>query len=135
MNINTIGDLLRITEVELLAYKNFGETSLNEIKGMLESRGLRLGMAIEGKTLLPFIQEVQETESDIDPELLNKSLADSEMSVRARKCLNHLNIRTVGELILKTEDELLGVKNFGVTSLTEIKQILEKLGLNLRKLD
>jgi DNA-directed RNA polymerase subunit alpha len=102
---------------------------------MLESRGLRLGMAIEGKTLLPFIQEVQETESDIDPELLNKSLADSEMSVRARKCLNHLNIRTVGELILKTEDELLGVKNFGVTSLTEIKQILEKLGLNLRKLD
>ena len=135
MNINTIGDLLRITELELLGYKNFGETSLTEIKNMLESRGLRLGMAIEGKTLLPVIQEAQETESDIDPELLNKSLADSEMSVRARKCLNYLNIRTVGELILKTEDELLGVKNFGVTSLTEIKQILEKLGLNLRKLD
>jgi DNA-directed RNA polymerase subunit alpha len=135
MNINTIGDLLMITETELLAYKNFGETSLSEIKIMLESKGLRLGMVIEGKIPLPVIQEIQEPESDIDPELLNKSLADFEMSVRARKCLEHLNIRTIGELILKTEAELLGVKNFGVTSLTEIKQILESLGLNLRKLD
>jgi DNA-directed RNA polymerase subunit alpha len=135
MNINTIGDLLRITEVELLAYKNFGETSLSEIKNTLESRGLRLGMAIEGKTPLPVIQETQETESDIDPELLNKSLADFEMSVRSRKCLGYLNIRTIGELILKTEAELLGVKNFGVTSLTEMRQILEKFGLSLRKLD
>jgi DNA-directed RNA polymerase subunit alpha len=136
MNLNTIGDLLRISEIELLAYKNFGETSLNEIKNMLESKGLRLGMAVEGKTPLPVIQqEAQEIESDIDPELLNKSLTDFEMSVRARKCLDHLNIKTIGDLIIKTEAELLGVKNFGVTSLTEIKQILEKTGLNLRKLD
>ncbi len=135
MNLYTIGDLLRITESELLAYKNFGETSLIEIKVMLESKGLRLGMAIEGKTPLPVIQETQKTETDVEPELLNKPVADFGMSVRARKCLDFLNIKTIGELILKTEAELLGVKNFGVTSLTEIKQILEKLGLSLRKLD
>jgi DNA-directed RNA polymerase subunit alpha len=135
MNINTIGDLMRITEIELLAYKNFGETSLNEIKHMLESKGLRLGMAVEGKNLPSILQDAQEPESDIDPELLNRLLTEFEMSVRARKCLEHLNIRTIGELIAKTEAELLGVKNFGATSLIEINQILEPLGLNLRKLD
>lgn len=135
MNINTIGDLLRITETELLAYKNFGETSLNEIKHVLELKSLRLGMAVEGKKLPPIMQEMEESEFDIDPELLNKSLNDFEMSVRARKCLEHLNIRTIGDLISKTEDELLGVKNFGVTSLNEIKQILDSVGLGLRKLD
>jgi DNA-directed RNA polymerase subunit alpha len=135
MNINTIGDLLKITEAELLAYKNFGETSLNEIKKMLESKGLRLGMALESQTPLPLIEETSKAESNVAPEILNKPLADFEMSVRARKCLDFLNIKTVGELITKTEAELLGVKNFGVTSLTEIKQILEKMGLSLRKID
>jgi DNA-directed RNA polymerase subunit alpha len=135
MNLNTIGDLLRITEAELLAYKNFGETSLTEIKAVLETKGLRLGMAIEGQTPLPPMQETPKIESDVDPELVNKPLANFEMSVRARKCLDYLNIKTIGELISKTEAELLGVKNFGVTSLTEIKQVLEKAGLSLRKLD
>jgi DNA-directed RNA polymerase subunit alpha len=135
MNLNTVGDLLKISETELLAYKNFGETSLTEIKGMLESKGLRLKMSVEDKTLSPVLQEVQSSQSDIAPELLNKSLADFEMSVRARNCLKFLNIKTIGELISKTEAELLGVKNFGVTSLIEIKQVLEGLGLGLRKLD
>ncbi|MGA2915113.1 MAG: DNA-directed RNA polymerase subunit alpha C-terminal domain-containing protein [Sedimentisphaerales bacterium] len=137
MNINTIGDLLRISETELLAYKNFGETSLTEIKAMLETKSLRLGMAAEGKLMTLISQETADetTESTISPELLNKPLVDIEMSVRARKCLDTLNIKTIGDLISKTEDELLGVKNFGVTSLTEIKRVLEPLGLSLRKLD
>ena len=46
MNIYTIGDLLNITEAELLSYKNFGETSLREIKIILEAKGLFLGMAL-----------------------------------------------------------------------------------------
>src|SRR3954465_3003890 len=48
MNIRTLGDLLRTSEQELLSYKNFGETSLNEIKALLASKGLRLGQAAEG---------------------------------------------------------------------------------------
>src|SRR4051812_2436068 len=47
MNIRSIGDLLRTGEQELLSYKNFGETSLNEIKALLASKGLRLGQAVE----------------------------------------------------------------------------------------
>src|SRR3954453_11607789 len=48
MNIRNLGDLLRTTEQELLSYKNFGETSLNEIKAMLASKGLRLGQNVDG---------------------------------------------------------------------------------------
>src|SRR5438034_9904796 len=48
MNIRTLGDLTRTTEAALLASKNFGETSLQEIKEMMSSKGLRLGMALEG---------------------------------------------------------------------------------------
>src|SRR6476469_8841440 len=47
MNIRSLGDLLRTTEQELLSYKNFGETSLNEIKALLAQKGLRLGQAAE----------------------------------------------------------------------------------------
>ena len=47
MNIRTVGDLMKITETELLSYKNFGETSLKEIKVILATKNLRLGMALE----------------------------------------------------------------------------------------
>jgi len=49
--------------------------------------------------------------------------------------LQRLNINTVGELASRTEDELLGCKNFGTTSLNELKQILNSFGLGFRKLD
>ncbi|MDO8302784.1 MAG: DNA-directed RNA polymerase subunit alpha C-terminal domain-containing protein [Sedimentisphaerales bacterium] len=133
MNIRTIGDLLRTTEVELLAYKNFGETSLTEIKSILNSKNLRLGMAIEDKTLAA--QKTDATAANASDELLSKTVEDFEMSVRAKKCLQRLNIRTIGEIVSRTEAELLGCKNFGVTSLNEIKQKLTLLGLSLRNLD
>src|SRR2546423_12273524 len=47
MNIKSLGDLLRTTEQELLSYKNFGETSLNEIKALLAQKGLRLGQSVD----------------------------------------------------------------------------------------
>src|SRR5277367_2750974 len=47
MNIRSLGDLLKTSEQELLGYKNFGETSLNEIKALLAQKGLRLGQAAE----------------------------------------------------------------------------------------
>ena len=135
MNINTIGDLLNITEVELLSYKNFGETSLREIKSVLEAKGLHLGMALEEKQVA-----AEETFEHRDTEgenqgLSNKSVDDLQLSVRARKCLQKLNLRTIGELIRKTDAELLGVKNFGATSLNEIKKNLANIGLSLRTLD
>src|SRR4051794_16375882 len=53
MNLRSLGDLLRTTEQELLSYKNFGETSLNEIKALLASKGLRLGQAAEDGKAAP----------------------------------------------------------------------------------
>ncbi|GAI47778.1 unnamed protein product, partial [marine sediment metagenome] len=135
MNIETIGDLLNITEVELLSYKNFGETSLREIKVVLESKGLHLGMALEEKQLVVAETFDRSGEEEEDEGLLSKPVDDLQLSVRARKCLQKLNIRTIGDLIRRTDAELLGVKNFGVTSLNEIKKAIGNLGLSLRSLD
>ena len=132
MNIRTLGDLLNISEVDLLSFKNFGETSLREVKCILESKNLQLGMALEDKQL----QTVDVPErSPEDQGILNKSVDDMQLSVRSKKCLQKLNIRTLGELTRTTEAELLGCKNFGVTSLNEIKRTLSNFGFSLRSLD
>ena len=133
MNIHTVGDLLRTSESELLSYKNFGETSLQEIKQILEIKEMRLGMAIDDKDASNPIDP--EIASQAGPEILNKTMDDLGLSVRARRALDRLGVKTVLELISKTEAELLGCKNFGVTSLNEIKERLEGLGLGLRKLE
>jgi len=135
MNINTLGDLMHITEVELLSYKNFGETSLREIKAILESKGLHLGMALEEKQLSSAEITERSLIEDEDEELLNKPADDLRLSVRARKCLQKLNIRTLGDLTDRTDAELLGCKNFGMTSLNEIRKAISKIGLSLRTLD
>jgi DNA-directed RNA polymerase subunit alpha len=133
MNIRTLGDLLNITEAELLSYKNFGETSLREIKVILEQKGLHLGQALEDKQF-----QAEPTPEQAVPEdqgLMNRPADELQLSVRARKCLQKLNIRTLGELVRTTDAELLGCKNFGVTSLNEIKRMLAGFGLSLRTLD
>ncbi len=135
MNIRTLGDLLKTTEQELLSYKNFGETSLNEIKALLAAKGMRLGQALEpGELPLGRRQPVALPEN-VSPDILSKMVADMELSVRSRKALQRLNINSVGELAQRTEQELLACKNFGQTSLNEIKHQLTQYGLSLRKLD
>ena len=63
--------------------------------------------------------------------LLNMSVNEIELSVRAANCLNNANISTVGELASKTEADMLKYRNFGKKSLTEIKEKLVQLGLSL----
>jgi DNA-directed RNA polymerase subunit alpha len=136
MNISTLGDLLKISESELLSYKNFGETSLMEIKEILEPRNLHLGMNLDELQQDKDSSEENSNEQNAEnQELLDKTLDELKLSVRARKCVERLNLRNIGELVQKTEAELLGVKNFGVTSLNEIKEALNGLGLSLRKLE
>jgi DNA-directed RNA polymerase subunit alpha len=135
MNIKALGDLLRTTEQELLSYKNFGDTSLNEIKALLASKGLRLGQAAEESKGAAALRRPGATPANVPVEVVAKSVADLELSVRSRKALQRLNITTLGELTQKTEAELLGCKNFGQTSLSEIKQQLGSFGLSLRKLE
>ncbi len=134
MNIITLGDLLNISEIELLSYKNFGETSLREIKSLLDTKNLHLGMALEEKMPSAETSEFSVAE-DKDDQLLSKSIDDLQLSVRARKCLHKLDLRTLDDLTRRTEAELLGCKNFGVTSLNEIKKAICNLGLSLRTLD
>ena len=63
--------------------------------------------------------------------LLNMSVNEIELSVRAANCLNNANITTVGELAQKTEADMLKYRNFGKKSLNEIKDKLKDLGLCL----
>jgi len=133
MNIRTLGDLLKVTESELLAYKNFGETSLQEIKVILNSKNLRLGQLLEDRNHT--FRSPLEEEPKVDDEQMATPVAELELSVRSRKGLQRLNILTLGDLVNCTEAELLGCKNFGMMSLNEIKQCLKERGLSLRKLD
>lgn len=135
MNINSLGDLLRISEAELLSYKNFGETSLNEIKAMLKQKNLRIGqLKEEQQQQAPRQASVpRKAPGDGQPEIMSKFLSEIELSGRSRKCLQRLNLVTIGDLIIKTEAELLATKNFGQTSLNEIKIKLGEMGLALRR--
>jgi DNA-directed RNA polymerase subunit alpha len=131
MGIETLGDLTRTSEQELLASKNFGETSLVEIREMLHSKGLDLGQ---------FAHERLEQEPTFDADalspdekaLLDRPIAELNLSVRARKCMVRLGLSTVGELVRRTGDDLLECKNFGVTSLNEVREKLTAHGLRLR---
>ncbi len=64
-------------------------------------------------------------------EHLDKSVEELELSVRSYNCLKNANIRTIRELVQKTEPEMLKTKNFGRKSLNEIKEILSSMGLSL----
>src|SRR6266498_1422289 len=81
--------------------------------------------------------EFEEAETKQDDEksklkkLLNMSVNEIELSVRAANCLNNANITTVGQLAMKTEAEMLKYRNFGKKSLNEIKEKLAGLGLSL----
>jgi DNA-directed RNA polymerase subunit alpha len=135
MQIRTLGDLLKITEAELLSYKNFGEQSLVEIKAMLSQKGLRLGQGLEAGSRGGIRKDILDELKAVVPEaVLNKPISSLELSVRARKALQLLNIATIGELASRTEAELMGVKNFGATSLHEIRERLAQHGLTLRQL-
>jgi DNA-directed RNA polymerase subunit alpha len=73
----------------------------------------------------------QDEEKSKMKKLLNMSVNEIELSVRAANCLNNANITTVGQLAMKTEQEMLKYRNFGKKSLNEIKDKLQALGLSL----
>ncbi|REJ68388.1 MAG: tetratricopeptide repeat protein [Planctomycetota bacterium] len=131
MGIMTLGDLARTTEQELLASKNFGETSLVEIRDMLSSKGLRLGeLSHERREVEPVFEP--ESLSDDERAVHDRPITDLNLSVRARKCMVRLGISSMGDLLRRTGDELLECKNFGVTSLNEVREKLTQQGLKLR---
>jgi DNA-directed RNA polymerase subunit alpha len=138
MDVRSIGDLLRISESELMAYKNFGETTLTEIKHMLHTNGLRIGQALhqqQSAAREEVYNQLAEAQGEEAVGILANNVDDLNLSVRSRKALDLLEINTIGDLVARTEAELLGIKNFGATSLDEIKEKLTENGLGLRSLD
>jgi DNA-directed RNA polymerase subunit alpha len=85
------------------------------------------------KNAIEFEQETRREDDDKAKmrKLLNMSVNEIELSVRAANCLNNANITTVGQLAMKTEQEMLKYRNFGKKSLNEIKEKLAALGLSL----
>ncbi|MGB9603019.1 MAG: DNA-directed RNA polymerase subunit alpha [Verrucomicrobiia bacterium] len=77
------------------------------------------------------VVEKQDDEKAKLRKLLNTSVNEIELSVRAANCLNNANITTIGQLAMKTEQEMLKYRNFGKKSLNEIKEKLAALGLSL----
>ena len=131
MGIKTLGDLTKVSESEMLNSKNFGETSLVEIREMMANKGLSIGQFSHDKT-----EELEPLDtSNMTPDeqaLIERPISDLNLSVRARKCMTRLGLATIGELIRKSGDDLLECKNFGVTSLNEIREKLTQTGLKLR---
>lgn len=76
-------------------------------------------------------QDEEENQNDQLLDLLDKSIEELELSVRAYNCLKNANIKTLAELCMKTDAEMLKTKNFGRKSLEEIKKVLQELGLSL----
>ncbi len=128
MNINTLADLTKITEADLLSYKNFGETSLNEIKHVLSQKGLRLGQTLEeNKTT----EELAGIEVERDDDGTSKLISDLPLSTRCKSALKKSNIETIGDVLVKGESELLedGLKQ---AYIDELVANLKEQGFELR---
>ena len=103
-----------------------------------DALGLAAKLMKDHMTIFINFEEITEateepTERSLDrvSDQLNRSVEELELSVRSYNCLKNAGIQTIGELVQKTESEMLRTKNFGRKSLNEIKEILNKMGLSL----
>ena len=99
---------------------------------MMANKGLRLGQSLEEGAQQDMFRRPTQALSEQEQAVLNKPVTDLNLSVRARKCMNRLGINTLGDLVQRTADELLESKNFGMTSLNEVREKLQAYGLTLR---
>jgi DNA-directed RNA polymerase subunit alpha len=139
MNIRTLGDLVRTSESTLMSYKNFGETSLKEIKDMLAAKGLKLGQALDDAsaelgTFTSARAPWSTPPADASDEVLATPVTQVEFSIRVRRVLDTLHIQTLGDLASKTEVDLMSCSNFGQTSVNEVHAKLSEYGLKLAEL-
>jgi DNA-directed RNA polymerase subunit alpha len=129
----------QITDYDKLTFEVWTDGSI------VPEDAVAYGAKILKEQMSPFINfeeepEPLEEEVEVKEERLNENLfrpvSELELSVRSANCLKNANIKLIGELVQKTEAEMLKTKNFGRKSLNEIKGILEGMGLSLgMKLD
>ncbi|NWG03695.1 MAG: DNA-directed RNA polymerase subunit alpha [Syntrophaceae bacterium] len=131
----------QITDYDKLTLEVWTDGSLNPeeavahaAKIMKDQLSIFITFEEEEETEISYSEEEGEKET-INENLL-RSVDELELSVRSANCLKHANIKLIGDLVQKTEAEILATKNFGRKSLNEIKEILSEMGLNLgMKLD
>lgn len=124
MNIFTLGDLLRITEPEMLRYKNFGETSLKEVREMLAARNLRLGM----------YREVEERSiSKADQKVLGENIDKLELSPKTQQVLDAIGVARIGDLAQYTDMDLYKIYGSGQSLVQELSTALGSFGICLNK--
>lgn len=137
LGANTLADLVMKSEEDFLGIQNFGRTSLRELKEFLSSKGLSLsaGGGIPGG---PVEMEMGGEEAapvpagPVPDELLKKNLSDFEWSGRIRKVYEKMGLVTIGDLLARSERDLLKSKNLGVTSIKEIRKKLASVGIAMR---
>jgi DNA-directed RNA polymerase subunit alpha len=129
----------QITDYDKLTLEVWTDGSLNPEEAMAYAAKilkdqLSIFITFEEEEEIEGAKDQEETEGL--NENLFRSVDELELSVRSANCLKHANIKLIGDLVQKTEAEILATKNFGRKSLNEIKEILAEMGLSLgMKLD
>ncbi len=130
----------QITDYDKLILEVWTDGSLNPEEAVAHSAKILKDQLSIFITFEEEEEEMSYPEDDEEKEAFNENLLRSvdelELSVRSANCLKHANIKLIGDLVQKTEAEILATKNFGRKSLNEIKEILTEMGLSLgMKLD
>jgi len=118
-NINYIGELVAKNDEDIMEILHHSKKYLQEIKVRLWLIGLCTGLKVKVLKI--------NSESPVEDENIYLSVETIHLSVRAANCLREANIRTIPELLLKTDDELLVIPHFGRKSLDEIRNALAEL--------
>jgi DNA-directed RNA polymerase subunit alpha len=135
--VNYVVDAARVgqeTDYDKLTIDLWGNGCVKPSEAMgLAAKLLKdhLAIFINFEEETPVEELTVDTERETINEHLNRSVDELELSVRSYNCLKNANIQTIGELVQKTEAEMLRTKNFGRKSLNEIKEILTTMGLSL----
>jgi DNA-directed RNA polymerase subunit alpha len=136
MNIFTLKDLITKTEQELLSYKNFGETSLKEIRAMLAKKGLHLGMTrVEEQPLADRIKmnaQLYSEEREYSLDELDTSIEDLDLSYRTKSALHKMGFESLRDITMRTGTDLESNPNFSAACLQELNALLEEKGLSYR---
>ncbi len=136
MGIFTLRDLITKTEQELLGYKNFGETSLKEIRAMLAKKGLHLGMTrVDEQPLADRIKmntQLMNLDSNYTMQQLDISLEDLNLSYRTKSALHKMGFESLRDITMRTGRDLESNPDFSPACLQEVNALLEERGLSYR---
>ncbi|MBF0245040.1 MAG: tetratricopeptide repeat protein [Planctomycetes bacterium] len=136
MGIYTLRDLITKTEEELLTYKNFGDTSLKEIRAMLTKKGVHLGMTrVDEQPLADRIRmntQVYSFDRNYELDQLDTPIEELNLSYRTKSTLHKLSFESLRDITMRTGADLENNPSISPACLQEINALLEERGLSYR---